>query len=116
MFVELLAGVRWVPIRYTLGVNQLLTRKSSTTEFNEPCFVSDALISGLQNCCYTNGALEPSPRLAIGTRIRIARGALVEYEGIIAAYSGAERVRLLLHMLGRDLEVTVKIEDVVETV
>lgn len=67
----------------------MLTREAATPDgFDTPCSVPDQFISGLQNCCHKgiNGALEPSPRLAVGTWIKIKRGPLIAYEGPITAY------------------------------
>ena len=42
------------------------------------------------------------------------RGALAQFDGVVEAMAGRDRVRLLLHMLGRNVRVTVLAADVEE--
>jgi hypothetical protein len=49
---------------------------------------------------------------ALGTTIRVTRGVLTDHIGEIASYSGPERVRIMFMLMGRDIEVSVSINDV----
>ena len=109
VFIELADGQRWIPINSTFGVKRLLTRQTDRSEYREPAVIADAFIAGLQRCSRHDG--KDGWRLEPGTAIRIIRGPLSGRTAIVT-WSGAERVRFLLNLLNRDLEVEIAVEDV----
>ena len=109
VFIELTDGQRWVPINSTFGVKRLLTRQPDESEYREPAVIADAFIAGLQRCsCHDD---KEGWRLEPGTAVRILRGPLVGRTAIVT-WSSSERVRFLLNLLNRDLEVEIAIEHV----
>jgi transcription antitermination factor NusG len=111
LFIELRNGQRWTPVNNTLGVLRLLTRKSSVSEWREPCTIGDSFIQQLRRCSFKNGddncwCLHP------GTRVKILHGALASHTAIVM-WSDAERCRLLIEILGRtDVVVTLDASEV----
>src|SRR6478609_1175175 len=54
LFVELLDGQRWTPINSTFGINRLLTRQATDSEYLEPAIIADSFISNLMSCSTRN--------------------------------------------------------------
>ena len=109
VFIELTDGQRWVPINSTFGVNRLLTRQADGSEYREPAVIADAFITGLQRCSRHED--KEGWRLEPGTEIRILRGPLAGRTAIVT-WSSSERVRFLLNLLNRDLELEIAVEHV----
>jgi transcriptional antiterminator RfaH len=110
VFIELADGQRWVPINSTFGVMRLLTRQANGSEYREPAVIADAFIAGLQRCSRHDD--KEGWRLEPGTAIRILRGPLIGRTAIVT-WSSSERVRFLLNLLNRDLEIELEVEHVV---
>ena len=66
LFIELLDGQRWPPINSTYGVNKLLTRKATGSEYLEPAIIADSFITDLRaarpSMTSRNGGSIPAPR------------------------------------------------------
>ena len=50
VFVELLDDQRWTPINSTFGINRLLTRQATDSEYLEPAVIADSFSSNLMSC------------------------------------------------------------------
>ena len=110
VFIELADGQRWVSINSTFGVTRLLTRQAEGSEYPESAVIADAFIVGLQRCSRHDD--KDGWRLEPGTAIRILHGPLAGRTAIVT-WSSAERVRFLLNLLNRDLEVEIAVDQVV---
>ena len=110
VFIKLADGQRWVPINSTFGVRRLLTRQAEGSEYREPAVIGDAFIAALQ-CCSRYDDTD-GWRLEPGTAIRILRGPLAGQTAIVR-WSSAERVRFLLNIMNRDLEVEITVDQAV---
>ena len=110
LFIELHYGQRWPPINSTYGVNKLLTRKATGSEYLEPAGIADSFINDLMGCSTRNEQQEW--RLDPGTVVRIERGPFAQMTGTIASWSSAERCCLLVWMLGRETAVEVRGADI----
>lgn len=86
----------WGPIRSTLGV-------ASMVRFGqEPARAPDDLVAYLHAREDEQGVQDlPVEEFRPGTKVRIAEGAFMGYEGIYLARSGRERVVVLLQLCGR---------------
>ncbi len=97
LFIELdLQRDNTAPIRSTLGVSGLVRRG------DWPAVVPDAVIDGLRAAADRQTGLHrltPRP-LAKGDRVAVLEGPFQGLEGIFRAASGAERVTILLDILG----------------
>jgi transcription antitermination factor NusG len=111
LFVELLDGQRWPPINSTYGVNRLLSRRATGSEHLEPARIADTFIEQLQSCSTVNDKQEWT--IPIGTTVRIARGPFAAHHGTLAAWSSADRCRLLVRLMGRETVVEVRGADIV---
>ena len=86
----------WGPIRSTLGV-------VSVVRFgHEPASAPDDLVA----CLHTRDDKEgvqtlPTQEIRPGTKVRIAEGAFMGYEGVYLARNSRERVVVLLQLCGR---------------
>ena len=110
VFIELADDQRWVPINSTFGVKRLLTRQADGSEYREPAVIGDAFIAGLQRCSRHDD--KDGWRLEPGTAIRILHGPLAGRTAIVT-WSSTKRVRFLLNLLNRDLEVEIAVDQVV---
>jgi transcription antitermination factor NusG len=116
LLVAIEPDMRWAAINSTAGINRLLTRKSDTSEYHVPCFLDDNFVSGLKQCSHPdedrNGhevwVLQP------GTVVRLVSGPLRGHTGTIVSWNSNERIRLLVHLMGRPLAVTVSADNIVE--
>jgi transcriptional antiterminator RfaH len=95
-------GGAWRPINSTLGVVRLVC-------FGEtPAPVPRGVIEGLRELEGEDGIVRPPETpLPPGQSVRILDGTLAGQIGILLDASDAERVRLLVRMLGRDVQVAV---------
>lgn len=92
-----LARVRWAP-----GVRRILGDEDG------PIPVPEEVVRYLQERQGPEGYMVPSPSLVPGTRVRVISGPLVYLEGVIErSASRAERVRVLLRIMGRCVPVEV---------
>jgi transcriptional antiterminator RfaH len=113
LFIEILPEQRWAAIASTWGINRLLTRQSTRSEYHEPCVVPEAFICDLRGCCnYHVADRKPVWRLALGTRVTIRSGPFAGFEGTIASWSGADRCRLIVWLLNREVQIEVHSGDV----
>jgi transcriptional antiterminator RfaH len=111
VFIELLPDQRWAAISTTYGVCRLLTRPLQVSEYNEPCPIPAGFINGLRRCCSYCDDKAPW-RLDHGTRVRLERGPFAKFEGVITAWSGADRVKLVIWLLNRDVHAEVLDADI----
>lgn len=94
---EILAQVRWAR-----GVKRILGDEDG------PVSVPEEVVRHLQERQGDQGYIVPRPLMTPGTRVRVTSGPLLYLEGIIERPSTrAERVRVLLQILGRIVPVEV---------
>ncbi len=99
LFIQLNAGKDdWGPIRSTRGVSSLVRFGGV------PAKVPENLIDFTKQREIKRAAEEKDP-FKPGERVRIASGVLSGYEGIFESTSGAERVTLLLNIVGKETRV-----------
>jgi len=90
----------WGPIRSTKGVNSLVKFGSN------PIGVPNEIIETVKNKCNQNGVYYPPPKhFSVGDVVRICDGIFSQYEAIITAQTGEERVELLF----KNLETAMKL-------
>ncbi len=78
-----------------------------------PVPVPDSVIEGLRARADEAGALDLEPAAyEAGTKVRITGGPLADIEGIVQARTDAERVAILLTLMGRAVRVTVPEGDI----
>lgn len=98
---------RWRPVLSTFGVSRFV----GGAEGPEP--VPEAVIEGLRARAGADGLFElAAPRPKAGDRVRVAEGPFAELEGVFQAESDAERVMILLRLMGREVRVTVRGADI----
>ena len=97
----------WRPMLSTFGVAGLIMGRDA------PVPVPEAVIEGLRARADEAGvlALEPAA-YGPGARVRITSGPFAELEGIFQARTDAERVAILLSLMGRAVRVLVPEGDV----
>jgi transcriptional antiterminator RfaH len=87
----------WGPIRSTLGV-------VSIVRFGYlPAQVPDGLVGALRSREDAQG-VQPAPtadQIKPGSRVRVAQGSFIGYEGVFVAKTGKERVVVLLDIMGK---------------
>lgn len=92
----------WAPIRSTLGVSSIVRLGQ------EPSRVPDDLVDMLRAREDVDGIQDlPPAEFQRGERVRIEQGPLMGYEAIFLAKSGAERVVILLQIVGKRARVRV---------
>lgn len=96
----------WRAVLSTFGVSRFV----GGAEGPEP--VPEAVIEGLRARAGPDGLFALRARLKAGDRVRIAQGPFAELEGVFQAASDAERVLILLRLLGREVRVAVPGADV----
>lgn len=104
LFVSLdLEAQRWRAILSTFGVAGLVGHADG------PVPVPDPVIDGLRARAGTDGTflLDRTSLLKTGDPVRIDDGPMRDVEGIFQAASDADRVIVLLSLMGRDVRVTV---------
>jgi transcriptional antiterminator RfaH len=110
VFVSLSEDVSWSPVQNTYGVKRLLTFQNGGP-YREPSRVGVGLVEGLRLL-----AAQPTVRvqpalIPAGATVVIRRGPFASRIALVQL-SGPERVRLLLDIFGREVEVTVARDDV----
>jgi transcriptional antiterminator RfaH len=97
LFVEITQ--HWVSVRWTIGVSKLLMVD------DKPAVVPMAVMQAIRRREGDDGLVKlPKPRgLVRGDRVRIVRGGFEGRLGIYQGHSGAERSRILLDLLGREV-------------
>ncbi|MGD9537735.1 MAG: transcription termination/antitermination protein NusG [Alphaproteobacteria bacterium] len=97
----------WRPMLSTFGVATLIQGPDGPLPVPEP------VIEGLRARADAAGvlALDP-PDYQPGTRVRITSGPFADLEGIFQARTDAERVAILLSLMGRAVRVTVPAGDI----
>jgi transcriptional antiterminator RfaH len=88
---------RWRAINGTRGVIRLLTLGDA------PQPTPAGVVEDLQAQTDDHGALVLAPALSVGQRVRIAEGPLADLVGTLQRLDGADRVRVLLDLLGRSV-------------
>jgi len=96
---EFIDRVRWTP-----GVTRLLGDEQA------PIAVPEEVVTFLQARVGVRGFIEPGPRFTPGVRVRLTGGPFAHLEGSIdRPASRADRVRVLLELLDRQVSVEVDI-------
>ena len=109
LFVALdLPSERWRAILSTYGVAGLVCAGEA------PAPVPTRVIEGLRARADADGTftLDRAQRLRRGDRVRIEAGPMRDLEGIFEAATDAERVVVLLELLGRGVRVTVPVDHI----
>ena len=109
LFVSLdLEAQRWRAILSTFGVAGLVGRADG------PVPVPDAVMEALQARAGADGTfmLDRTSLLKEGDAVRIDDGPMRDLEGIFQAANDADRVIVLLSLMGRDVRVTVPADQI----
>lgn len=108
LFVALdLARDPWRKVLSTRGVRDLITGPDGPVPL--PDAVADAIRARLDD---QNVLAEPDRTLSPGQKVRVTAGPFAELDGVVLAETGAERVEILLRLLGRELRVSLASADV----
>lgn len=93
---------RWRSINGTRGVIRLLTWG------DKPQPAPVGVVEDLQTRTDSHGALVLMPPLCVGQRVRIAEGPFANLVGTLQRLDGADRVQVLLDILGRSVPATLQ--------
>lgn len=93
---------RWRPILGTFGVSGLV--RIGDTPLPVPDSVVDALQRGEAERCFDE-SLEPARKFTVGVGIRVLAGPFADLVGKFQGLADAERVVVLLDLLGREVRV-----------
>ena len=88
---------RRLPILTSPGVTSIISFGSKPTP------VDPGEIASLQKVVASGMSLKPQPFLALGTRVRIERGALEGVEGILTAHKNTQRLVVNITLLQRSV-------------
>jgi transcriptional antiterminator RfaH len=100
LFVRLdLTRDRWRCVNSTHGVSHLVMQGSA------PASVPAGIIEQLQARCDARGVLDLDTELKPGQPVRILTGALADFVGELERQDAADRVRVLLTILGKPTSV-----------
>jgi transcriptional antiterminator RfaH len=111
LFVQLdVARDHWHSVNGTRGVIRLISQGET------PQPVPFGIVESLQARMSADGAMDWAPSLKIGQAVRIADGPFVDFVGTLEHLDAADRVRVLLEILGRSVSVALRCEDVVPAV
>jgi transcriptional antiterminator RfaH len=110
VFVRLAEDVSWSPVQNTYGVKRLLTFQNGGP-YREPSRVGVGLVEGLRLLAVQPAAPTLPALIPPGTTVVIRRGPFASRIALVQL-PGPERVRLLLDIFGREVEVTVARDDV----
>jgi transcriptional antiterminator RfaH len=111
LFVALdLAHHQWRSVNGTFGVTRLVTQG------DRPAPAPEGLVETLQTACTEPNVLEWRPHLALGQPVRILAGPLAGLVGELHGMAEADRVRVLLRMMGGQFPVSLPRLDVVPAV
>lgn len=104
LFVSLdLSRDRWRSINGTRGVIRLLTQGEV------PQAVPSGIVETLQARTDSQGALALPPTLNVGQRVCIMEGPLANLVGTLQRLNGADRVQVLLDLLGRSVPASIQV-------
>jgi len=102
LFVQLdISRERWRSINGTYGVSYLLMHGEA------PAPVPVGIVEALRERFNENGVLTDSLELKAGQLVRIMNGALADFVGKLQKQDSAERVRVLLEIMGGEVSVVV---------
>lgn len=102
LFVALdLEADRWRAVRSTFGVRCLIM------DGDRPRPVPAGLVEGLATACGDRAGATLGCQLAVGDRVRFLCGPFEDQLGRLVAMKDAERVGVLLEILGAEREITV---------
>lgn len=110
LFVNFDAGnMSWRTIRSTIGVTQLICRQ----ETSDPIAISSAVIDDIRQREDERGyvTLSQTPLYRHGDKVRILTGVFRDQVGIFDCCSDAERVRVLVSLLGQNLAAQIHMAD-----
>jgi len=108
LFVRLdLAGEPWRSVLSTVGVAAVIGAEG------RPAPVPESVFAELRARADATGVVDlgPAHPLRRGDRVRFASGALKDVEAILDAATDADRVAVLLRLLGREVRLTVRAAD-----
>ena len=91
---------RWRSVNGTYGVDRLLTRAG------QPEPVPRGLVEQLIRAATPEGMVQTRPALKAGQRVRVSAGPFADLLGRLENLDGVGRVRVLLHLLGGEVPVT----------
>jgi transcriptional antiterminator RfaH len=99
---------RWQPINSTIGVSQLICHGE------RPSKLPDGIISEIRDREDETGNININnlKTFAPGEVIQVVKGALADQLGVFECQSGKERVRVMLNLLGRPLNVELPLESI----
>lgn len=95
---------RWRSVNGTRGVVRLLTQGDI------PQAVPPGVVEELQSHTGVDGILDRIPPLSAGQHVRIAEGPFADFVGTLQRLDGAERVQVLINLLGRSVSATLRCE------
>jgi transcriptional antiterminator RfaH len=95
---------RWRSVNGTRGVVRLLTQGDI------PQAVPSGVVEDLQSQAGVNGCLDLASPFKAGQRVRIAEGPFADFVGTLERLNGADRVRVLLDLLGRSVSASLRCE------
>lgn len=104
LFVRFSRSEKWQRIRYLPGVAGFLYAAP-----DQPAAVPDQVIELIRGLCAPNGCLYPpkhAPLFPAGVTARLMLGPMADLSGV-CTWSNGQRVKLLMHILGRPVSVTV---------
>lgn len=102
LFVGLdLGAQRWRSVHSTVGVSRLVCRG------DDPESVPLGVVERLIDQQDENGCIRLAPSFRAGDRVRIREGAFADLVGLYEEITDAQRVTLLLDLLGRQVRVAV---------
>jgi transcriptional antiterminator RfaH len=108
LFVSVdLATQRWLSIRSTVGVARLICNGDA------PAVVQNCIVDDLKQHEDEHGFIKLQKRpFRIGEELRVVEGAFTGTLGLYEGMSDAERITILLDLLGRKVRVSLDIESV----
>jgi transcriptional antiterminator RfaH len=96
----------WAPIRSTIGVSKLVRFD------NIPAVVPDQLIQALQSNDHEDGIQRlVQKNLMRGDKVTIIDGPLAGYQGIYQQQNSAERVAVLVDLVGKNTLLNISVHD-----
>ncbi len=91
----------WAAINSTRGVSRLIGGTGA-----RPAPLPDRLIAGLMARCDSDGLMKPPEDLSRGDRIRILSGPFADYVTTVETLDSAQRVNVLIGLMGRAVRAT----------
>jgi transcriptional antiterminator RfaH len=103
LFVRLdTARDRWRSVNGTRGVIRLLTQG------DVPQPVPQGVVEDLRSHVDVDGAVSRTRSLVPGQQVRIAEGPFADFVGTLQRLNGADRVQVLISLLGRSVSATLR--------